>query len=132
MLADSSVNWDAIAQCESGNNWNINTGNGYYGGLQFTLSTWKANGGAGNPANASREEQIKVANHVIDTQGLARGLANWPVCGKHAGAVPTIKNPVAQGGKHRYVVKPGDTFSKITPNRALWRDKIYPGEVLWI
>jgi resuscitation-promoting factor RpfA len=76
------VNWDAIAQCESGGNWSINTGNGYYGGLQFSLSTWKANGGSGNPADASREEQIRVANNVLQSQGIGA----WPTCGKKAGA----------------------------------------------
>ena len=49
-----SVNWDAVAACESGGNWAINTGNGYYGGLQFTMGTWRANGGTGSPHNASR------------------------------------------------------------------------------
>lgn len=73
----SSVNWDAVAQCESGGNWSINTGNGYYGGLQFTLSTWRANGGSGNPANASRSEQIRVADNVLASQGIGA----WPVCG---------------------------------------------------
>ncbi|MFI7676135.1 transglycosylase family protein [Actinophytocola sp. NPDC049390] len=76
------VNWDAIAECESGGNWSINTGNGYYGGLQFKQSTWEANGGTGNPANASREEQIRVANNVLETQGIGA----WPVCGARAGA----------------------------------------------
>lgn len=76
------VNWDAIAECESGGNWSINTGNGYYGGLQFKQSTWEANGGSGNPANASREEQIRVANNVLQTQGIGA----WPVCGARAGA----------------------------------------------
>lgn len=73
-----SVNWDAIAQCESGGNWAISTGNGYSGGLQFTLSTWRANGGVGSPANASREEQIRVAENVLASQGIGA----WPVCGK--------------------------------------------------
>ena len=50
-----SVNWDAIAQCESGGNWSTNTGNGHYGGLQFKQATWAANGGVGSPASASRE-----------------------------------------------------------------------------
>ena len=72
-----SVNWDAVANCESSGNWHINTGNGYYGGLQFTLSTWHANGGSGNPANASREEQIRVAENVLASQGIGA----WPVCG---------------------------------------------------
>ncbi len=76
------VNWDAIAQCESGGNWSINTGNGYYGGLQFSQSTWEANGGSGNPANASRSEQIRVANNVLQSQGIGA----WPVCGARAGA----------------------------------------------
>ncbi|MBS4727197.1 transglycosylase family protein [Mycobacterium sp. SM1] len=73
-----SVNWDAIAQCESGGNWSINTGNGYSGGLQFTPGTWAANGGSGSPHNASREEQIRVAENVLRTQGLGA----WPVCGR--------------------------------------------------
>ncbi|MFZ1177625.1 MAG: transglycosylase family protein, partial [Mycobacterium sp.] len=65
-----SVNWDAIAQCESGGNWGISTGNGFSGGLQFTSSTWHANGGSGSPAGASREEQIRVAENVLHTQGI--------------------------------------------------------------
>jgi len=73
-----SVNWDAIAACESGGNWAINTGNGYYGGLQFTLGTWHANGGSGSPAGASRSEQIRVAENVLRSQGIGA----WPVCGR--------------------------------------------------
>ncbi|WP_313675295.1 transglycosylase family protein [Mycolicibacterium sp.] len=80
--ADSGVNWDAIAKCESGGNWAINTGNGYYGGLQFSPATWKANGGTGMPHQASREEQIRVAENVLRTQGVGA----WPTCGKQAGA----------------------------------------------
>lgn len=72
-----SVNWDAIAQCESGGNWSTSTGNGFYGGLQFTQSTWAANGGTGSAANASRSEQIAVAQNVLATQGIGA----WPVCG---------------------------------------------------
>ena len=79
--AEQQPNWDAIAECESGGNWSINTGNGYYGGLQFSQSTWEANGGSGNPANASKAEQIRVANNVLQTQGIGA----WPVCGKRAG-----------------------------------------------
>ena len=74
-----SVNWDAVAACESGGNWAINTGNGYYGGLQFTQSTWSSNGGSGSPHNASREEQIRVAENVLQSQGIGA----WPVCGGH-------------------------------------------------
>lgn len=74
----SPVNWDAVAACESGGNWAINTGNGYYGGLQFALGTWSGNGGAGMPNHASREEQIRVAENVLRTQGIGA----WPVCGQ--------------------------------------------------
>ena len=70
--AESGVNWDAVAACESGGNWAINTGNGYYGGLQFTMGTWRANGGTGSPHNASRSEQIRVAENVLRTPGHRR------------------------------------------------------------
>jgi resuscitation-promoting factor RpfE len=72
------VNWDAIAQCESGGNWGISTGNGYSGGLQFTASTWQADGGSGSANSASREEQIRVAENVLHSQGIGA----WPVCGR--------------------------------------------------
>ncbi len=72
-----SVDWDAVAACESGGNWGIATGNGYYGGLQFTMGTWRSNGGSGSPHNASREEQIRVAENVLQTQGIGA----WPTCG---------------------------------------------------
>lgn len=77
-------NWDGVAQCESGGNWNTNTGNGFYGGLQFTQSTWNANGGAGSPQNASKAEQIRVAENVLDTQGAGA----WPVCGQYLTYAP--------------------------------------------
>jgi resuscitation-promoting factor RpfE len=73
-----SVNWDAIAQCESGGNWSINTGNGYYGGLQFAPATWSSNGGVGMPNLASRAEQIRIAENVLRTQGIGA----WPTCGR--------------------------------------------------
>ena len=76
--ADGGHNWDAVAACESGGNWAINTGNGYYGGLQFNLGTWRANGGSGMPHNASRSEQIRVAENVLHSQGIGA----WPVCGR--------------------------------------------------
>jgi hypothetical protein len=77
-----SMNWDAIAQCESGGNWGANTGNGTYGGLQFKPATWYANGGVGSPAVASREEQIRVAENVLASQGPGA----WPACGSAGGA----------------------------------------------
>ncbi|MFD1813348.1 transglycosylase family protein [Rhodococcus gannanensis] len=72
-------NWDGVAQCESGGNWSTNTGNGYYGGLQFSQSTWAANGGTGQAHNASKEEQVRVAENVLATQGAGA----WPHCGKY-------------------------------------------------
>jgi hypothetical protein len=76
--AHADVNWDAVARCESGGNWGISTGNGYYGGLQFTQSTWRSHGGQGSPSQASRDEQIRVAENVLHTQGIGA----WPVCGR--------------------------------------------------
>ncbi|WP_319460299.1 transglycosylase family protein [Micromonospora sp. RTP1Z1] len=81
----ASVNWDAVAQCESGGNWHINTGNGYYGGLQFSKSTWSGYGGqkyASRADLASRGEQIAIAEKVLDGQGIGA----WPVCGKKGGS----------------------------------------------
>ena len=90
--ADAEPNWDAMARCESGGNWSANTGNGYYGGLQFTPATWAANGGVGSPAAASRDQQIRVARNVLQTQGLGA----WPVCGGPMGlAAGTCRAMVA-------------------------------------
>jgi len=75
--------WDAIASCESGNNWAINTGNGYYGGLQFDQNTWERHGGlryAGRADLATREEQIAIATVTQSRQGWGA----WPVCGRAA------------------------------------------------
>lgn len=74
-VADGSV-WDRLAQCEAGGNWAINTGNGYYGGLQFTLSSWRAVGGTGYPHQASREEQIARGKMLLARQGWGA----WPAC----------------------------------------------------
>ena len=73
--------WDRLAQCESGGNWGINTGNGYSGGLQFTPGTWRANGGGGSAHNASRAEQIRVAERVRASQGWGA----WPACSAKLG-----------------------------------------------
>jgi resuscitation-promoting factor RpfB len=78
----SGLNWDAVADCESGGNWAINTGNGFYGGLQFDSGTWLANGGGAYASRAdlaSREQQIAVANTLY----AARGSSPWPVCGQY-------------------------------------------------
>lgn len=79
--ADASAyhDWDAVAACESSGDWSANTGNGFYGGLQFTQSTWEAYGGSGVASNASREEQIAVAENVLAGQGVGA----WPVCGAY-------------------------------------------------
>jgi cell wall-associated NlpC family hydrolase len=82
--AASSSTWDKVAKCESGGNWSINTGNGYYGGLQFSQSTWAGFGGTRYAARAdlaTRAQQITVAEKVLATQGPGA----WPVCGARAG-----------------------------------------------
>src|SRR3954468_3493284 len=73
--------WDSLAQCESSGNWATNTGNGYSGGLQFSQSTWAAHGGAGSAANASREQQIAVAQKVQASQGWGA----WAGCAAKLG-----------------------------------------------
>jgi len=78
--AATASEWDKVAQCESGGNWSINTGNGYYGGLQFSASTWAAYGGtqyASQANQASKAQQIAVAEKVL----AAQGKGAWPVCG---------------------------------------------------
>ncbi|RNF80077.1 transglycosylase family protein [Streptomyces botrytidirepellens] len=82
--AASSETWDKVAQCESTNNWDINSGNGFYGGLQFTQSTWEAYGGTAYAARAdlaTKAQQIAIAEKVLDGQGPGA----WPVCSGKAG-----------------------------------------------
>jgi len=93
--APVSPNWDAVAQCESGGNWQANTGNGEYGGLQFKPATWAQYGGVGNPAAASREQQIAVANRVFAQEGLEA----WPQCGSQSGLPIAWYSHPAQGIK---------------------------------
>ena len=81
-FAGGNTVWDALAQCESGGNWAINTGNGYYGGLQFSLGTWRAYGGAGLPSQQSREYQIAIATKLRDASG---GYGAWPACAAKLG-----------------------------------------------
>ncbi|MFJ3313580.1 resuscitation-promoting factor Rpf [Micrococcus endophyticus] len=92
--AATEETWDAIAFCESTNRWDINTGNGFYGGLQFTLSSWQAVGGQGYPHHASKAEQIKRAEMLQDLQGWGA----WPKCAAgltQADADATDAAPVA-------------------------------------
>ncbi len=93
--AAPAPNWDAIAQCESGGNWHANTGNGEYGGLQFKPATWAAYGGVGNPAAASRDQQIAVANRLFADQGVEP----WPKCGTQSGLPIGWYSHPAQGIK---------------------------------
>lgn len=73
--------WDSLAACESSGNWAINTGNGFYGGLQFTLSSWRAMGGSGYPNQASKAEQIARAEKLL----AAQGWGAWPACSAKLG-----------------------------------------------
>ncbi|MFD8928712.1 transglycosylase family protein [Streptomyces mirabilis] len=97
--ADSGV-WDRIAKCESGGNWHINTGNGYYGGLQFSAGTWRAYGGtayASTADKASKAAQIAVASKVQNAQGWGA----WPTCSVRAGAygnAPASSGAASSGG----------------------------------
>ncbi|WP_370968980.1 transglycosylase family protein [Amycolatopsis sp. cg9] len=110
----SATNWDAIAQCESGGNWSINTGNGYYGGLQFTQSTWKAYGGTGNAQNASREQQIAVAERVLQGQGIGA----WPVCGKKGGGSSAPKASAKTNTTKKVTPKKSTTAPKAAAPKA--------------
>jgi uncharacterized protein YabE (DUF348 family) len=81
-FASGSTVWDQLAQCESGGNWATNTGNGYYGGLQFNVGTWQSYGGTGLPSENSRETQIAVATRLRDATG---GYGSWPACAASLG-----------------------------------------------
>ncbi|AMM18832.1 transglycosylase [Frondihabitans sp. PAMC 28766] len=114
--------WQALAQCESGGNWAINTGNGYYGGLQFTQGTWAANGGTGSPAAASEATQISVAERVLASQGWGA----WPACSAKlglsgtTGAAPTpvAAAPAAPAAAAPSSAPPSTTTRSTTPAPA--------------
>ena len=131
--------WDRLAQCEASGNWSINTGNGYYGGLQFSASTWRAFGGSGSAAGASRDEQIAVATRVQ----AAQGWGAWPACSSRLGlnAPPTLRDapsavpaPAPVGDPvgdflnqvndslRFYVVQVGDTISSIAASLGVPQD----------
>jgi nucleoid-associated protein YgaU len=131
--------WDAVARCESSGNWAINTGNGYYGGLQFSQSTWEAFGGAAYASRAdlaSKAEQIAVAERTLDRQGPGA----WPTCGRAldrsapvAGSAPApapapapaaapASAPAPEGAT--YTVRSGDTLGRIAQRHGVeggWR-----------
>ncbi|MEW1914120.1 transglycosylase family protein [Kitasatospora sp. NPDC085895] len=111
--AASASTWDAVARCESGGNWSINTGNGFYGGLQFTASTWRAYGGtayAPQANRASKAQQIAVAEKVLASQGPGA----WPVCSRKAG--------LTRGGAPAQV----DTATKTKPAKSTHTPKSKP------
>jgi len=115
--------WDRLARCEAGGNWHIDTGNGYYGGLQFSMSTWRAHGGPGHPARAAKSTQIRIGERVLRSQGWGA----WPSCsrrlGLHGRAAAAPKRAVKRHvAKHRsvprassrtVVVRRGDTLVRI-------------------
>ncbi|HEY4421775.1 MAG TPA: transglycosylase family protein [Pseudonocardia sp.] len=106
--------WDRVAQCESGGNWKINTGNGFSGGLQFTPSTWRAFGGSGAAHQASREQQIAVAERVLATQGWNA----WPVCSKKAGARSYTSQTRTVHTSERAQAKPAPAEAKAPAKKA--------------
>ncbi|MFI6939692.1 transglycosylase family protein [Streptomyces sp. NPDC050418] len=144
--ADSGV-WDRIARCESGGNWHINTGNGYYGGLQFAASTWRAYGGgayAPTADKASKAQQIAVATKVQKAQGWGA----WPTCSARAGAngsAPAVGAPAKSapkkaapkaaerakphttrgGARGDYTVRRGDTLGAIAAAHGTTWKKVY-------
>ena len=135
--AASTSTWDRLAQCESGGNWSINTGNGYYGGVQFSRSSWRAVGGSGLPHQNSKAEQIRRAEKLLKLQGWGA----WPACSRKLGltnadkggtpnvsaarssarkavaAKKSTKKAVRANSKRvtkgTYVVRSGDTLSSI-------------------
>ncbi|MFH8735973.1 MULTISPECIES: transglycosylase family protein [unclassified Streptomyces] len=103
--AATASEWDAVAQCEAGGNWSINTGNGYYGGLQFSSSTWAAYGGtayASTADKASKAQQIAVAEKVLASQGKGA----WPSCGVGLSAASTGSAPAAAPQPERKAEQP--------------------------
>lgn len=103
--ASAASVWDRVAKCESGGNWKINTGNGFYGGLQFSASTWRAFGGgkyASTANKASKAEQIAIARRTL----AAQGPGAWPVCSQKAGLTRS------NGGASKNATPSGNSSSK--------------------
>lgn len=133
--AASDGTWDSLAQCESSSDWQINTGNGYFGGLQFSQSTWEGFDGtqyAPRADLASRSQQIATAERVLDTQGWGA----WPACSAELGlgaaeaagspdtADETTRSAPSASDGDEYTVRAGDTLSKIADAQGVdggWR-----------
>ncbi|CAA9355104.1 MAG: Phage tail tape measure protein [uncultured Nocardioidaceae bacterium] len=121
--AATSRTWNRLAECESGGNWHINTGNGYYGGLQFSASTWRGFGGgkyASYAHRATRDQQIRIAEKVLDVQGWGA----WPACSSKLGlsasdARASDREVRDREGRHSYVVQRGDTFPSIAKKKNI-------------
>jgi hypothetical protein len=139
--ADGST-WDALAQCESSGNWAINTGNGYYGGVQFDASTWRAYGGGAYAPRAdlaTRSEQIAIAEKTL----AAQGWGAWPACSAKLGlgeadkagsassepqrasrsvrSAPAAEPAAARTSRGSYTVHIGDTLGSIAAaHRTTW------------
>lgn len=124
----SAHDWSQVAMCESSGDWNINTGNGFYGGLQFTESTWDAYKPAGAPARAdlaSTADQVAAAEATLSAQGIGA----WPVCGAYldwGGTTPdsTTSAPSSVGSAGETVtVSEGDTLSDLASAKGFrWQD----------
>ena len=119
-------NWDGVAQCESSGDWAINTGNGYYGGLQFSQSTWEFFGGlefAPRADLASKDAQIVVAERTL----VGQGVGAWPTCGKYLTdaapaepvAAPVVQPVAAPAAGGTYTVQPGDTLGSIAADQGV-------------
>ncbi|MBA3232421.1 MAG: transglycosylase family protein [Propionibacteriales bacterium] len=120
--AATGRSWDRLANCESGGNWHINTGNGYYGGVQFAATTWRSFGGGAYASRAdlaSRAEQIIVAERVLRSQGWGA----WPACSRRLGLTPA--DATATDGvltatfKHRWSYDGNSRRSHVEPLKAV-------------
>ncbi|WP_433785910.1 transglycosylase family protein [Actinomycetospora sp. CA-101289] len=114
-VAHAETDWDALAECESGGDWGINTGNGFGGGLQFTDSTWRAFGGSGQPEEAGRAEQIRVAERVKAEQGMNA----WPTCSRKTGQTDDSPNGSAPSGSSSSSSSSEDDESEDTETRTV-------------
>ncbi|MGY0017994.1 transglycosylase family protein [Streptomyces sp. cg35] len=115
--AASTSEWDQVAQCESGGNWSINTGNGYYGGLQFSSSTWAAYGGtayASSADQASKAQQISVAEKVL----AAQGKGAWPSCGVGLSGASTSNSAPAPEQPKQQQAQPQQRSESSTTTRS--------------
>jgi nucleoid-associated protein YgaU len=114
--ADTSV-WDRVAACESGGNWHINTGNGYYGGLQFSASTWRGYGGGAYAPRAdlaSKSQQIAIAQRTLASQGPGA----WPVCSVRAGLTKSNGGANSGAASRSTARQPVATPKKVTTKKS--------------